>query len=217
MENPGKNFYLVSGLSQARYIFILSLMTNVINGELLEAPSRKPWPDKLKNSKEFVRRIQRIDIGMFTRFKQVYQDKFNAYRIRFNIDDEVIKIDNEPWKLRSGSACSYFRFFLVLAVLRLYGENNAMTKKIQKKIYETDTVNNVWRAKKIINEKIALITAESALPIKEIIVKNENGYIITDNLNPFGFMIKIEGDMKPILERYFSKTKINKYFSLLPR
>lgn len=222
LENPGKNFHLISGLPQARYFFILCLTANVLSGELLEVPYAKPWPNNFENGdvnsvfEEFDKRIQRIDMRIFTHFQEVYRDKFNAYRIRINIEEDMIMIDNKPWKLRSGTACSYFVFLLVVVALKLYGPNKILIKELQTKIYRTDTASNAWRAQQMINKKIFTLTSKSALPIKEFIIKNEMGYTITDSLRPAEFMIKIEGNIRNLFVRKFSKAVIDKYFPSLP-
>ena len=215
LENSG-NFYLVSGFPQARYIFILCLTAKVLNGELLEVPAIKPWPKKVNDRKEYGKRLRKTDISIFTRFQEIYRDRVNAYRIRINVDKGTIKIGNEPWQLRTGEACSYFRFLTVLAALKLYGDEPFMPKEIQRKIYRQNIEINVWRAKTTINKKVGDITDKSVLPIKELVVKTEKGLTISDSLKPVEFMIKIEGNMRELLNVYFTPSEISSYFPFLP-
>lgn len=225
-EHPGGNFYLVSGLPQARFIFSLCLTAQVIDGVLIEVqrPEKDdPWP---KNSSGYSKRIEELDLEFFNYFRQLFLEKYKAIRLKLDLETEEMLMDDKPFDFRARATDESitpsrraFKLMVLLAAQKIYGNKSFIPKAIITKHIYRDTDNpgiNIPRTIAKINAQARTITKKSSRPFDSLILSDRNGhYWLADNLSPADETIEISGNLVDYLKSMKLWAVKATYFPLL--
>lgn len=228
-QNPG-NFYLISGLPQARFIFALCLNARVINGELLEAKNpdpKNPWP---KERALYEGRLKCLDLKFFKYFQELLLNKYKQVRLRLDLRDgyEQAYIDNHRLDLRLSKGTdgvSRPRAFQVLTLLAAKAKYSADDYSIIKgfikdRIYRhmENPEEGIPKAIASVNKQARKCTKKSPIPLDELIISLSPGiYQFVDNLIPYEEKIDFKGDLNNYLKSNlgFRQTDLSEHFPLL--
>ncbi len=215
-ENPGKHLNLVSGLTQPRIIFALSLSASVLNGALWEVnpPKENPWP---KDQDGYMKRMECLDLRVISYFRELAKEKSDAIRLHLNLTLEEAYLDKDK-KIgirrrgeRGVEQPRSFQMLVLLAAKTCYTPEGIISKKeINEHIYkDTESPDqNIPDAVTGINGQAKRLTSKSKLPLDKLIISPAAGvYRLCDELRPGDEKIKFTGD----LERYLTdKLRIKK-------
>lgn len=217
--HPGSNFYLISGLAQARFIFALCLNSLVLNGELIETnrPDKNcPWPDK---KDDYFKRLEVLDLEFFSYFRDLFIEKYQLTRLKINLNDEEVLLDGKRFDFRKRYIENRsFLILVLLSALMRYGDKNAALTKnmIAKHVYKNEGAYdvNIPRIINSINKQAAKFTAKSPNRIDKMIITPQPGsYCLNEALSPYEETITFIGDLKAYLT---SKVNIKEWLGLLP-
>ena len=226
LRHLGARFHLVSGLSQVRLIFALSLSAGVLDGTLWEVNPPDPrelWP---ADREGYRRRLEPVDVGIFHRFRELARRLAQRVRLRIDLELETAELDGQRLDLRSKSAQPRtFQLLTLLAARKVYGRGqDSLTKQqlirwLYSDVYRLNAQVNVPRAVRSINAQARRLSRADA-PLAELIATEGRGgrYRLTDALEPAEDAIEFRGDLRQYLQErvQLSPSEIEDLFPDLP-